>query len=50
MPVYEYRCKKCGHTFEKLVLRKQEEADLRCPKCNSKVERVMSVPQEHITL
>jgi putative FmdB family regulatory protein len=36
MPLYEYRCKKCGHQFE--LLRKVSEADdeTRCPKCRSK--------------
>lgn len=48
MPVYEYKCGKCGHIFEKLVLQEKEEEELRCPKCKGKVERVMSVPQEPV--
>ena len=32
MPIYEYKCKKCGHRFEQL--QKITEKPLRiCPKC-----------------
>lgn len=48
VPVFEYTCKKCGHIFEKLVLKKEEEEDIRCPKCNGMTKKVMSVPQEPI--
>lgn len=44
MPIYEYRCKGCGHQFEDL--RPAAEADLKdhCPKCGKPVvERIMSV-------
>jgi putative FmdB family regulatory protein len=40
MPTYEYRCKKCGYTFERL----QSIADRpvrRCPKCKGAVERLI---------
>jgi putative FmdB family regulatory protein len=41
MPIYEYRCKKCGEEFEELVLGSDE--DVACPKCAaSSVERRMS--------
>ncbi len=33
MPIYEYRCDKCGEEFEKLVFGTTE---VECPKCNSK--------------
>ena len=33
MPIYEYKCQKCGHEFEELVF---EEKEIKCPKCNSK--------------
>jgi putative FmdB family regulatory protein len=39
LPIYEYRCLKCGHQFEKL----QKIADRptgRCEKCNERVTRV----------
>jgi putative FmdB family regulatory protein len=31
MPIYEYACPKCGHTFEKL--QKFGDAAPPCPKC-----------------
>ncbi len=40
MPIYEYRCNKCGHNFEYLVFGK---TDPECPSCNSrKVGRLIS--------
>lgn len=40
MPIYEYRCSKCGQ-FE--VMRKITEPALkRCPTCQSKVTKLMS--------
>ncbi len=33
MPIYEYRCEKCGQVNEFLILGKQEP--LRCQKCGS---------------
>lgn len=42
MPLYEYACKKCEHTFETLVY---DGDEVECPKCASKrLERLMSVP------
>jgi putative FmdB family regulatory protein len=33
MPLYDYTCKKCDHTFELLVL---SSTVARCPSCGSK--------------
>lgn len=33
MPLYEYKCQKCGHKFERLVFGEEE---IKCPKCNTK--------------
>ncbi len=33
MPLFEYRCKKCGEKFEKLVMNKSEK--IVCGKCGS---------------
>ena len=42
MPIYEYDCKECNHTFEELVLSGSEA--VKCPKCGGKkVQRKMSV-------
>jgi len=32
MPIFEYKCQKCGYKFEELVLGKEE---IKCPKCKS---------------
>jgi len=52
MPIYEYACKACDRAFEELVLRRSDEADVRCPACKGKrVEKRMSRPaaaQTHV--
>ena len=40
MPIYEYQCPGCSHTFEKLQSLKQGAA--LCPACGKEAERVMS--------
>jgi len=41
MPTYEYRCKRCGHEFEKT--QRITEAPLeRCKKCRGVLERLIS--------
>jgi putative FmdB family regulatory protein len=43
MPLYEYACADCQHTFEELVFG-NESVD-ECPECRGKhVERLLSVP------
>jgi putative FmdB family regulatory protein len=45
MPIYEYACPRCGRSFEELVVRRSDEADVRCPGCGaSDVARQMSRP------
>lgn len=42
MPIFEYKCQDCNHTFEKLVPR--SEFPVECPACQSdKVEKQLSV-------
>ena len=42
MPIYEYRCRKCGNDFE--VIHKADEKEPPCPKCESKdVEKNLSI-------
>ena len=44
MPLYEYACRKCAHTFEVLVSAKGGEPD-RCPACDaSEVDRLIGLP------
>ncbi|MFT3915683.1 MAG: zinc ribbon domain-containing protein [Anaeromyxobacteraceae bacterium] len=45
MPIYEYACTPCARSFEELVIRKSDEAEVRCPTCGSPdVARQMSRP------
>jgi len=47
MPLYEYECEKCEHTFEKLVSNSDAVA---CPKCQSeRLRRLLSVPAKPLT-
>jgi putative FmdB family regulatory protein len=44
MPIYEYNCEVCKHTFEELILNKKDEENLCCPKCGSKdIDKLMSM-------
>jgi|SRR5215475_10694532 len=43
MPIYEYKCKKCHHRFERI----QKFSDphvKKCPDCGGPVEQVLSAP------
>lgn len=43
MPLYEYRCPRCGHKFEVLQRLGEGAAGLRCPTCGQQeVERECS--------
>ena len=44
MPIYEFKCLGCGHVFELLKLKKDDEkTGMKCPKCGLEdVERVLS--------
>lgn len=42
MPLYEFECKKCHHRFEKI--QSVSAPDPECPKCKSKVERLLHAP------
>ncbi|MFZ5597221.1 MAG: FmdB family zinc ribbon protein [Bacillota bacterium] len=43
MPIFEFRCLKCGEIFEKLFKTSNEEVNIECPKCKSdSFERVIS--------
>ena len=34
MPIYEFRCLRCGRTFELLKLKKgDEDVEMKCPEC-----------------
>ncbi len=43
MPLYEYLCQGCGHTFETLRSFHEKDEDVQCPQCSEKkVEKLMS--------
>ena len=43
MPIYEYRCGKCGSEFEQFRRIGDGDDDLKCPKCGQeKPERKLS--------
>jgi putative FmdB family regulatory protein len=42
MPMYEYSCRDCQHTFEALVF---GDAKVECPECHgAHLERLISLP------
>jgi len=43
MPLYEYKCARCGAAFE--VIQKLAEPPIKkCPQCGGSVEKVISAP------
>ncbi|MDI7261736.1 MAG: zinc ribbon domain-containing protein [Thermodesulfobacteriota bacterium] len=43
MPIYEYRCRKCGDIFEKIQKISETGDSLQCPYCGGKKpEKVLS--------
>ncbi|MFQ5718208.1 MAG: FmdB family zinc ribbon protein [Acidobacteriota bacterium] len=42
MPLYEYKCRECGHRFEKLQSLRARAP--RCPACGGRTERQISAP------
>lgn len=43
MPIYEFRCTKCGNKFDKLCQLNESGENISCPKCHApKPTRVMS--------
>jgi len=43
MPLYEYRCRGCGDTFETLRGSHDKDADVECPQCGEKkAEKLIS--------
>ena len=43
MPIYEYRCRKCGKLFEKIQKVNEGGENLECPHCGGqKPEKVLS--------
>ena len=43
MPLYEYKCKKCGHQFEK-IQKYPDRMVKKCPDCGGRVEQTITAP------
>jgi putative FmdB family regulatory protein len=43
LPLYEYKCVKCGHLFEKIE-NLSASTRKKCPKCGGKAERQFAAP------
>jgi len=41
MPIYEYRCDKCGRDFEELTF-SHDDAAAECPACGASARRLVS--------
>jgi putative FmdB family regulatory protein len=43
MPIYEFKCKKCGNVFEFLCFRSADSDAVTCPSCGeNKTEKLLS--------
>jgi len=50
LPIFEYRCKKCGHEFEDLVSVAERDEPRVCPACGATgAERLVSVFAARVT-
>lgn len=36
MPIYEYRCERCGHVFDKFVRSMSAAVEIECPQCHGR--------------
>jgi putative FmdB family regulatory protein len=43
LPLYEYKCRKCGHRFEKIESYSASTTK-KCPKCGAVAERMLAAP------
>ncbi len=43
MPLFEYKCDKCGHVFEKIE-KHSASSTKKCPKCGAKAKRQLGAP------
>lgn len=47
MPIYEYRCERCGHQFE-LLQRFDDPPRVECRSCGGEAERIISLANFHL--
>jgi putative FmdB family regulatory protein len=43
LPLFEYKCDKCGHVFEKIE-KHSASTTKKCPQCGAKAERQFGAP------
>src|SRR5229473_3983038 len=43
LPLFEYKCDKCGHVFEKIE-KHSASSTKKCPKCGAKAKRQLGAP------
>ena len=48
MPIYDYYCDSCDHSFDKLVRLADEDKPTACPKCQSPSKREIKAPSIHL--
>ncbi len=50
MPIYEYECTACKRIFSTLLLKRDEEAQVRCDRCgSSELQRLISRVSYHMS-
>jgi putative FmdB family regulatory protein len=42
MPLYAFRCTRCGHEFDRLLSLKDDQHQVCCPACGHEVRRLVS--------
>lgn len=47
MPMYDWECNECGHTFEEMATYAERDTGIPCPECGSESSRVFSAPKLH---
>jgi len=50
MPIYEYQCHGCHRQFQSLIMGREDEKNLFCPKCGSRnLKRLISRVAYHVS-
>ena len=48
MPIYEFRCTECDEISEEMLSFRDTTKIIKCPICNSRSERIMSLGSFHL--
>jgi len=50
MPIYEYQCHGCHRQFQRLIIGKEDEKDVSCPKCGCRrLKKLISRVAYHLS-